>query len=577
MYRELLSRFTVWDYSRRNLTAISSLADHHDVHLVPVGYMPQLTRIPAAPSEDIDVLFYGSVNQRRHAVLSALEQAGLRVMVETRAQGAVRDALISRAKVVLNLHFYPSAIFEIVRVSYLLANRKAVVGECGPQTEIDPDIRDAIAPAPYDHLCDRVFELLRDNNGRFALARRGHNIFAKRDLPEILTRAIAETETKSRDAAPKISNLGTPGLSTSNSQGVDRYPTTGRDRRMKRILFHAINGNGLGHLVRLSVLAHSLQDRAEVAIFSSCPFAGEYWPGQLFSVSDRLDDRFELSSEQRNRLGFHLALNKFVPDVIVFDTHWPHTMMDRLREKSVRTVLVLRTMLAEKMEEALRCAARDFSSVLIPHHPAEVERTYGPDIIGLMNIAPCVYIGPVARTTCNRDYKRKVIFTLGGGGEYWHWTPSRSVDTFIDVYRRAASALTEKLGIEPIFAAGPLLNRADEMLSPFQVIRSHKLHEMFGPDTIVVTRGGYNTCWEAVAAGSRLIIVGDIAHGVEDIATRGRFLESEGLAKAAQADALEIVAACNDLLERPALAGDHYFRRSVNSGLSIASDEILGL
>ena len=182
VYRELLSRFTVWDYSRRNLTAISSLADHHDVHLVPVGYMPQLTRIPAAPSEDIDVLFYGSVNQRRHAILSALEQAGLRVMVETRAQGAVRDALISRAKVVLNLHFYPSAIFEIVRVSYLLANRKAVVGECGPQTEIDPDIRDAIAPAPYDHLCDRVFELLRDNNGRFALARRGHNIFAKRAL-----------------------------------------------------------------------------------------------------------------------------------------------------------------------------------------------------------------------------------------------------------------------------------------------------------------------------------------------------------------------------------------------------------
>ena len=82
VYRELLSRFTVWDYSRRNLTAIRSLVDHHDVHLVPSGCMPQLTRIPAAPSEDIDVLFYGSVNQRRHAGLDALEQAGLRVMVE---------------------------------------------------------------------------------------------------------------------------------------------------------------------------------------------------------------------------------------------------------------------------------------------------------------------------------------------------------------------------------------------------------------------------------------------------------------------------------------------------------------
>ncbi len=76
--------------------------------------------------------------------------------IETRTHGRARDELISRAKVVLNVHFYPTAIFEIVRVSYLLANRKAVVGECGPSTEIDTDIREAIAPANYDRLCDRV-------------------------------------------------------------------------------------------------------------------------------------------------------------------------------------------------------------------------------------------------------------------------------------------------------------------------------------------------------------------------------------------------------------------------------------
>ena len=45
----------------------------------------------------------------------------------------------------------------------------------------------------------------------------------------------------------------------------------------------------------------------------------------------------------------------------------------------------------------------------------------------------------------NRDHKRKSHLHIGGGGEYWHWTPSRSVDTFIDVYREMlASALTEK-------------------------------------------------------------------------------------------------------------------------------------
>ena len=47
VYRDLLSRVTVWDYSRRNLAAIAEFADPRRLHFVPVGYMPQLTRIPA--------------------------------------------------------------------------------------------------------------------------------------------------------------------------------------------------------------------------------------------------------------------------------------------------------------------------------------------------------------------------------------------------------------------------------------------------------------------------------------------------------------------------------------------------
>ena len=150
--------------------------------------------------------------------------------------------------------------------------------------------------------------------------------------------------------------------------------------------------------------------------------------------------------------------------------------------------------------------------------------------------------------------------------------------TFLDEFRSAASVLMYKLAIEPIFAAGPLFNQDDDKLSPFKVVRSHNLHEMFGPDTIVVTRGGYNTCWEAVAAGAGLIIVGEhLAHGVEDVGTRGRFLAAEEVAKHVETNASEILKACTELIEQPASMRDHYLRLSVNSGLSLASDEILGL
>jgi hypothetical protein len=584
VYRSLLSRFSVWDYSRRNLAAISAIADRRLLHLVPLGYMPQLARIPAVPTQDIDVLFYGAVNRRRRAVLLTLQQAGLRVRIETQIRGEERDALIARSKVVLNMHYYPSAIFEIVRVSYLLANRKAVVGECGPGTEIDSDVREAIVPANYADLCDRVVELVGNDAKRFELERRGHEIFAMRRLPDTIAQAIAETDAASGEALFRPTDAASSSLASefpkaAPAETCGDKSTVTRMAKTKRILFHAINGSGLGHVVRLSVIARTLQDHADVAFFSSSHFADQYWPGKIFTTPERLDDRFELNSEQRNRLGFLMAVNKFSPDVVVFDTHWPHTLIDKLRENNVRTVLVLRTMLVEAMERALRLAIRDFSSVLIPHHAAEVEQTYGgvPELLGLMTTAPCVCIGPVARTAANKDDKKKVIFTLGGGGEYWHRTPSRSVETFIDVYRKVAKALVENSNVEPIFAAGPLLDRTDEMLSPFRVVRSHSLHEMFGPNTIVVARGGYNTCWEAVAARAGLIIVGDIAHGVEDVATRGRFLEAEGLARAVQTDASEILNACKELLERPASLGDHYLRRAINSGLSLARDEILGL
>lgn len=581
VYRDLLSRVPVWDYSRRNLAAIGSIADPHHRHLVPLGHVPQLTRIPSAPVEDIDVLFYGVVNPRRRAILLELQQAGLRLRVETNIRGTARDALISRAKIVLNLHFYPTAIFEIVRVSYLLANRKAVVGECGPHTEIDSDIREAIAAASYDRLCETVLNLQRDDSRRLELARRGQEIFARRRLPDILAQAIAETEA-AYSRRPAAVGGGARGRAAKSvvSKAEPEKRGGANTHRPKRILFYAINGNGLGHVVRLSVIARALKDQADIAFYSTCRFADQYWPGRIFAVHDRLDDRFELTPEQRNLLGFYLALNRFLPDVLVCDTHWPKAIIRDLHERGIRTILVLRNLATEEMEPAIRVATRDFSSVLFPHHPAELESIYSsaPDLLARMTMAPCACIGPIARTTSNGVSGRSVIFALGGGGEYWKRTQANSVDRFIGEYRSVATTLAENFGMESVFAAGPLLDRPDDSLSPFKVVRSHNLHEMFGPDTIVVTRGGYNTCWEAVAAGARLIIVGGErkAHGVEDTAARACFLAAEGLAGHVGVDASEILKACTDLIERPVMIRDHYLRRSINAGLSFACDEIMG-
>jgi len=186
---DLAKDFRIWDYSLRNIEILRESGFQAPVTWVPVGHAPALDRIPKAPVQDIDVLFYGSANDRRLRILRALEAEGLRVQTLFGVYGAERDALIARSKVVLNLHYYESSIFEMVRVSYLLTNGVAVVAECHAQTEVDEDIRGAAVLVPYEHLVRACVELAGSPQRREILARRGRETMALRDQARILAGA----------------------------------------------------------------------------------------------------------------------------------------------------------------------------------------------------------------------------------------------------------------------------------------------------------------------------------------------------------------------------------------------------
>ena len=180
----LFRRHTVWDYSQANVEALArrGIAARH----VPVGYVPELTRIAPAAHKDIDVLFVGSIVPRRLAVLQALHERGANVIPAFGVYGAERDHLIARAKVVLNVHMYDAKVFEIVRVSYLLANRCFVVSERGADLDGERPFEDGIAFAAYDDLAAACLRFLADQKARDTTARRGFEIFSQRRVPDVL-------------------------------------------------------------------------------------------------------------------------------------------------------------------------------------------------------------------------------------------------------------------------------------------------------------------------------------------------------------------------------------------------------
>ncbi|HUN71587.1 MAG TPA: methyltransferase domain-containing protein [Steroidobacteraceae bacterium] len=187
-----LKSHEVWDYSAENVGRLRELGVPNVRH-VPLGFVPELARIAPA-AEDIDVLFYGCVNDRRKKILDQLEARGLKVMTLSGTYGEERDGAIGRAKVVLCLHYYEAKVFEIVRVAYLLSNEKAVVAEWSAEPaehSEHSDVREALCAVPYEGLVEACVALARDPARRQALGQRARRIFSLRREEDILAAALA--------------------------------------------------------------------------------------------------------------------------------------------------------------------------------------------------------------------------------------------------------------------------------------------------------------------------------------------------------------------------------------------------
>jgi len=185
----LFRAFQVWDYSRANADALEQMGVPRPA-VVPVGYVPQLTRIAPA-AEDLDVLFYGSMNPRRRMVLDELTRRGARVHAAFGLYGAARDALVARSRIVVNVHYYQAKVFEVVRVSYLLANRRCVVSERGCDAAEEAAFEEGVAFAAHEALADRCLHLLAHPDERHRIAEAGFRIMSSRDEAGYLRDVVA--------------------------------------------------------------------------------------------------------------------------------------------------------------------------------------------------------------------------------------------------------------------------------------------------------------------------------------------------------------------------------------------------
>ena len=192
-YLERLKKHIVWDYCGQNIRVLQAM-HAREVIQVPIGHVPELTRIKAAARQDVDILFYGSLNPRRVAILDRLAASGAYVHQLFDVYGGVRDEWIARSKIVLNIKYYENNTFEAVRVSYLLSNGIFVVSELAGHNEESRRFERGVAFAGYDRLVETCLDYLDDPGAREAVARKGLQLMQQYDQSEYLRPALEKLQ-----------------------------------------------------------------------------------------------------------------------------------------------------------------------------------------------------------------------------------------------------------------------------------------------------------------------------------------------------------------------------------------------
>ena len=182
----------IWDYSVNNIKFLQN--KNMRAKLLPLGYNKNLENIINNVGKDIDILFYGSTNERRLQILHELEIRGLRVKLLSEIYGRERDQYIARAKIVLNIHYFDMAIFESARIHYLLNNKVFVITE---QSVDNPYPKVDLVNVPYEQLVDECIKRLADWENTRKLAELNYEQFKKYyPMTGFLRGIIPDTEVK---------------------------------------------------------------------------------------------------------------------------------------------------------------------------------------------------------------------------------------------------------------------------------------------------------------------------------------------------------------------------------------------
>jgi hypothetical protein len=162
-YENILKTWYIAEYHKKNTTLEKNYS------LIPIKPTKAVRYDVPRDNKDIDILFYGSMNDRRRSVLDKIREKGLKVEVVGKF-GKNLAPYIVRSHIVLNIHYYETALFPIIRFLQPIEQRIPIICENSKMSPHNDWSKSGIKFVSYDAIPDECVKLFADKKEQFRMA-----------------------------------------------------------------------------------------------------------------------------------------------------------------------------------------------------------------------------------------------------------------------------------------------------------------------------------------------------------------------------------------------------------------------
>ena len=280
-----------------------------------------------------------------------------------------------------------------------------------------------------------------------------------------------------------------------------------------KILIHAINGIGLGHVIRTSRIAAALRvlrPDMDIVFVTNTKYS-EILENRYKTYVLKRDTRAVIEGKysykdylQYNTMAIKKIIAQEKPDGVIFDSELNRELVLFCRMNLIKSAYVLRQVIEERFLDIKEDLAL-FDSIIVPH----VEEDFSVDQKDFLLKLHANFVGPILDLNkySNSSIRKNILITFGAGAKIPTNIPLFSaVDSFLK-YLRENNSLINNEHINIDIVTGPFYEGGCDLSGfPVRLTSESLTRDMYGAK-VVISAAGYNTINEIISTKTPAVVI----------------------------------------------------------------------